>query len=369
MSTSVKLFESTQTGAPSLSGTAGNLISLLDAVLVNGYNLVALDSITRSGSVATASRAAGHGCREHDVVLHAGNTQAEYNGEFRIYDVTSTTYKFDVTGTPTTPGTGSPTSKIAPLGWTKQYSGTNKAVYLSSDPAATAMLLRVDDATAKYAATKGYESMTDVDTGSGMFSMATSCWYKSSTADATLRNWMVVGDAKFFYLLSSWDTSNNYAGYYFGDINSYKSGDAFHCVLNSDLITTAGSMISGSQNYFLYYGVEEGHILARAHSQLSGQVKFAVDANPVASFPVYPNPVDNGLLLSVVHLREQTSNAVRGVMPGMYRPLHTVASMPSHGTVIDNIPAAPGKRFFMAAATDISGQASRVIFDATGPWR
>src|SRR3569623_439796 len=199
-----KLFERTQTGAPALSGSAGNLISLLDAVLVNGFNLKSVASITRSGSTATATVSAGHGFRENDVVLQAGAGQTEYNGEFRIFNVPSTTYQFPVTGSPTTPATGTITAKIAPAGWTQSFTGTNKAAYKSADVTATGCLLRVDDSTAKYASVAGYESMTDIDTGSGAFADTISVINKSSTADAATRPWMLVCDGLAFYLLVAW---------------------------------------------------------------------------------------------------------------------------------------------------------------------
>lgn len=49
--TEVFLLRSTDTGAPTLNGTAGSLIALLDACLVNGYNSKTV-TITRTGTTA-----------------------------------------------------------------------------------------------------------------------------------------------------------------------------------------------------------------------------------------------------------------------------------------------------------------------------
>jgi len=53
--TSVVYFDSTMTGAPALSGTAGTLIGLLDACLQDGFGGVTLDSLVVASNVATAT--------------------------------------------------------------------------------------------------------------------------------------------------------------------------------------------------------------------------------------------------------------------------------------------------------------------------
>ena len=62
--TEVKVFQNitgTDAGVPQLSGTAGALITVLDACLVNGYGSVTLDSITVTSNVATCTKSTGHG--------------------------------------------------------------------------------------------------------------------------------------------------------------------------------------------------------------------------------------------------------------------------------------------------------------------
>ena len=366
----VKLFESSQTGAPALSGSAGNLISLLDAVLVNGFNLKSVASITRSGSTATATVSAGHGFRENDVVLQAGAGQTEYNGEFRIFNVTSTTYQFTVTGSPATPATGTITAKIAPAGWTKSFSGTNKAAYKSADVTATGCLLRVDDSTAKYASVAGYESMTDIDTGSGAFADTISVINKSSTADAATRPWMLVCDGLAFYLLVAWRSGiPNYEAYFYGDVVSYKAGDAYNCVLIA--CTTTSSSDVGQGNYFFRFdATTSGKRIARAYSQLGGAVAVWQAAFGAGlSLPTYPSPVDNGANLTNIYVAEGSQLLLRGQYPGWYLPIHAQSALPAHGTVITDIPSAPGRRFMVAITVDVNANAQRSVFDLTGPWR
>lgn len=367
MSTAVKLFESTQVGAPSLSGTAGNLISLLDACLVNGFNLQTLDSITRVGATATASRAAGANLREHDVVLHAGAAQSEYNGEFRIFNVTSTSYDFTVTGTPATPATGTITSKIAPLGWTKAFGGTNKAAYRSADVTGTQLYLRVDDSNAKYAIAEGYETMTDVDTGTGKFADSTSLWHKSNTADAALKSWTLHGDAAAFYLFTAWGTNSQYEGYFFGDLVSFKSVDAYHCALIANNNTIPSNTGYGNQ-FSDRSGSTSGKRLARDYSQIGGAVVFSSRSFGYSfSLPIYPSAVDNGMHLTPVYV-QGANNHMRGIMPGLFHPVHIYTTLPAHGVIIDNVPDAPGKRFFTQSAGQTAVEYKYAI-DITGPWR
>src|SRR5574338_427743 len=145
MTLPVKYFHGQMTGAPVLSGTAGSRIAVLDACLINGFEV-------------------------NQVVLVAGATggAAALNGEWCVTAVSSTWIQFACPGIGDQTATGTITVKAAPSGsWSKVFSGTNKAAYKSTDPAATGCLLRVDDTSAQYAVVRGYETMTDVDTGSG----------------------------------------------------------------------------------------------------------------------------------------------------------------------------------------------------------
>ena len=56
----IKYFSSTHANTPTIGNSWGDLTGLLDALLVNGYSLKTIASITRSGSTATATVSAGH---------------------------------------------------------------------------------------------------------------------------------------------------------------------------------------------------------------------------------------------------------------------------------------------------------------------
>lgn len=66
-------------------------------------------TITRAGSTATVSHTA-HGMVNEQYVLIAGANETEYNGTHQIFNVTTNSYDFNVSGTPATPATGTITA-------------------------------------------------------------------------------------------------------------------------------------------------------------------------------------------------------------------------------------------------------------------
>ncbi len=170
MTLPVKHFHSNMQGAPQLSNDWGCMTALLDACLVTGFNTKAISGITRVGTVATASIAAGHLYEVGQVLAVSGADQAAYNGEVCVLSVTSTTFTYAVTGSPVTPATGASLSvKVAPLGWEIAFTGTNKRAYRSPNILSSRPYLRVDDgldpvwttAYAKYAKVTMAQGMTD----------------------------------------------------------------------------------------------------------------------------------------------------------------------------------------------------------------
>ncbi len=365
MSYPVKWYDSSQIGSPTLAGSAGSLIALLDACLVNGFNLRSIEQITFAALVATAKVSAGHGYREGDILLIQGADDPLFNGEHKIRNVTATTFDYDLASIPSRNPAGTLTAKIASLAWEKTYTATNLAAYRASDPAATRLFLRVDDTAARYAIVTGYETMTDASTGSGRFPLSGDIyWEKSNSADTTIRKWTLVGDGRAFYLFAAFHNgySSGYAGYFFGDINSYKAGDAYHCGLLGNY--SQPSSFPGHYNYFNYFSQNNAKVLARSFNQIGGAVAFTQLS---LSLTVnYPSPVDNGLLLAPIYVIE--NNVMRGDMPGLLSPLHPGSTMPDHGAIINDIPDYPGRDFLIAVAMT-STTYSRIVVDLTGPWR
>ena len=191
--TTVKFFDSTMVGAPVLNGLAGTMLNVLDACLVNGWGSATITSLTIASEVATV-QATGHPFRPHMVTSISGSTisGAPINGEFKVLTTTANSYTFSVPGRSDQTATGVISHKVAPCGWTRPYSGTNKAVYRNDTVNGTGSYLLMDDATTISAAGYGYESMSDVSTGIGQFPrsdvQSTTRWTKASAADGSSWN-------------------------------------------------------------------------------------------------------------------------------------------------------------------------------------
>lgn len=370
--TSVKYFDSTMSGAPALSGTAGTLIAVLDACLVNGFGSVTLNSLVVASNVATGTVSAGHNLAmvgaTGPVVTIAGATPSGLNGEWRIASVPgSTTFTFATTGISDQTATGTITAKRSPAGWTKAYSGTNKAAYSRTALGATAMLLRIDDSPALYPTLVMYETMSDVDTGSGP-APTSGTYYtaKSSAASTATRRWRIYADARTAYVYIDSANDGNYnSGFAFGDIISYKAADAYHCML---IAHPTASIYSA---YQVYLGSTNGSLIARSHSQTGGAVSQLRYSHYLPTSGggmgrngnAYPAAVDNGFHAWPVELWE-SATVIRGLMPGIWCPVHN--QNPPDATIIESIPQLSGRTIFIQQGTN---QNYRAAHDITGPWQ
>lgn len=390
----IKVYRSQDLGAPVLSGQIGQFITFLDAILVNGYNSVSVSSLTRSGSTATATCAAPHGLSTGDVVLVAGAGQTDYNVEAVVTVVSGTVFTYDVANAPTSPATGTITAKRAPLGYTKVFTGTNKAAYRANDPYGLRHFLRVQDDGGSAGGNRecrlwGYEAMTDVDTGTGPYPTAgqsSNGYYqmKSSSTDATQRPWCLVGDGKIFYLFvdyggaaaSGLSSSGTFYGTVFGDILSYKAGDAYASVLAA--CTTANSTTSPSQ------GLSEQRTAIGSPAGFSSSISIARDftavlgsryvglmasglssAMGVTAYITYPHQIDNGFYINPVQVTQGPPAIIRGRMPGLYESMHGRAL--NNGDIVENVQGLMGRKFMMMYVNS-SSQGGHVMVDITGPW-
>lgn len=244
----------------------------------------------------------------------------------------------------------------SPLGWTKAFSGTNKAAYRNDAATGTGTYLRVQDDQAGYgrAYVTGYEAMTTVDAGTGPFPSATQIyagWGKSNTADATARPWVVIGDQYRFYLfVQTGENSSDWASAYFGDIFSYKAADAYRALLASRYTTSGISSMAYYTDYLAFidgpssanYAGRANTSMPRDHAGIAGPKScgFHTDnfkatagsaainsssfyAGAPANGLAYPNGVNNGLILAPIWVHHSSPNVVRGHMPGLWAPMHS----------------------------------------------
>ncbi|WP_235491830.1 hypothetical protein [Paracidovorax avenae] len=271
---SVKYFNNAMAGAPQVSNAWGDLVNMLDAVLVNGFNLKAIDRLSFADGHATATITTGHSYLKDQVVLIEGANETAYNGQFRIVSVTATTFSYAVNGTPASPATTatSLSAKVAPLGWEIAFSTTHKRAYCSIHPQSPGNLLLIDDSLkgasygttwAKWANVGIVEDMADIGTIVGaqapfdpskpqqnwtQWEANQWGWHKWYHAQQSgyenygdggggNRNWVLVGDDRLFFLFLTNAAGYNWYGrnfYCFGDLESFKPGDRYHTVLCAD---------------------------------------------------------------------------------------------------------------------------------------
>jgi hypothetical protein len=273
------LYRSDDAGAPVLTGQAGSLVALLDAVLVNGYG-----------------------------------------------------------------------SK-SPAGWTKAFTGTNKAAFRMGAGRLQGYVRIVDDASsaagAKEAMISLYESMSGVDSGTDTVIGATGNDFpirKSDTADGVVRPWLCVADARTFILClcaNSASLSVSVSTTYVGEFFSFVPNDNFNfCIIarsgkNSVLYnSTVERMVICSQGTSTNSAA--GHYLARDAAGIFKQINFAKiapfagNSGSMGGHYNFPNPADGGCVLAPLYIRENSpadTYTLRGRLRGIYASGHTTAAM------------------------------------------
>lgn len=376
----VRLYRSTDAGATSVTGAAGGLVAVLDAVLVNGYNSATV-TITRSGTTATVTHTA-HGYGVSDPaqarrVVFSGAGQSEYNIEATITVVDANTYTYQVSGSPATPATGTITSKRAPLGWTIAFTGTNKRAYRA--PSGNRYYLRIDDSGTSQARAVGYESMTDVDTGTNAFPTAAQLsggmyFPKSTTADSTVRPWVLVGDEKRFFIDVSVTTTAGFTDgvpFHFGDFKPLAASDAFATAIGGGITATSAPAVTAmccsrapstsvAPGNTVYLARAYTQVLAGATTgamiwpfvgiQASGGTVWVPGGNNGPSFPGYAGQLYLGKTY-ILDGSAVSAAIVRGTMPGVWMPSHSTTNL-THGQIIQGTGDQSTKTFYAAFITN-----------------
>jgi hypothetical protein len=396
VSNKVKWMHSGMTGAPVLTNNWGSLTALLDALLVNGFHLKPVSSLTRDGATATAVVGSAHGYLVDQVVRIEGCEEPEYNGEFTITAITQTSIQFAVPGEPASPATTvlGISAKIAPLGFEIAFNGENKRAYRTPNPLSNRPFLRVDDSLpegytttwAKFGRVTLAEDMVDIDTFVGArapFDPAAPTRNELPSGDngAGARSWVLVGDDRAFFLAcaSGWGGDRRVL-YTFTDFDSYKPGDNYASLLTaSDRYQTVGAWpvsYPAEECYSTHSLHTTGKICMRDYTQVGGNVRLGLfslnDGNNQnvsgrsASIP-FPNGPDYGLILHPIYLRE-SSGHLRGILPGMYW-IHQNQPY-AHLTLIDQVLGYPERKFLIVTLDYAhEGNTSGFAFDITGPWR
>lgn len=303
------IYTSADGSAPTLNGTAGSLVALLDAILVNGYG---------------AKSAAG---------------------------------------------------------WTKPYSSSNYGAYKQGSGGLD-NLLWVNDSNTQMARVVGYQTMSDILTGTGPYptdAQFSGGLYvrKSITANSTARPWLCFATSTTFYLFV-FGGSSSYGQYGggdahlgFGTIESVTPADANagFIIAATDTSTTSTTISSYRSPIPVYSGAAiAGHYMAGSYSQAAGAIACYKRANSIygqaysgASAAPFPDPATGGLHLSTITMMEGTY-VTRGRLPGLWGIGHYYTSFAHLDTFSGN--STLSGRDFMIVLT--SGYALAV--ETNGGW-
>lgn len=303
----VRIYRSSDASAPSLSGSVGSLIALLDACLVNGYGSQTAAGWTKAFS--TTNKAA---------------------------------YKQNLTG-----------------------ANNSSGMYLYVDDTGPGA------GGAREARTCGFETMSAITpTGTGQFptsaqsliGVGTLIIRKSTTADATTRAWTLVANGQTIYLSIETGDQVQPLGsmiFVFGDFKSYKASDQYAvCIIGRavenqasaqyDPFQIVGGGVSGA---FSLNSKTYGHFVARTWTAAGGSLQVSKTAdwgklganvnggwtndattncNTVqtitsgrnnSSMPLMtPNGPDSALIVSPFYIAH--NYALRGYLPGLWFLLH-----------------------------------------------
>lgn len=403
--TSVKHFRNDMVNAPVLSGTAGALIALLDAVLVNGFDLKTASSLTVAGGVATLAFSGAHSAMVDSVIVVSGAAPAALNGEQKVTAIAGGVVRF-ATAVADQSAAGTIAFKLAPLGWSKIFGAGNFAAYKSNDVAATGMVLRVDDTGTTSARVVGYESMSDINNGIGPFptpvqSAGGAYWMKSSVANGTRVGWTLIGDSRFFALHASIYMGNatpTYDSYLigitsaFGDAVSLRpGGDPYCCELTGKLAVETtnnpsnGSVDSGAVPYNWFprsYTTFGGSTASYSYPYVGtrGGGASGMDSSAAGgSLGAAPNPIDGSLRLSKRFFTAvgNSNVAPRADVPGLYTiPQFSILDILTHRKPEAGVGPLLGRNLLplvvssgsLATLPDASNSGA-VLWDITGPWR
>lgn len=318
----VTVYKSTDASAPALNGTAGSLITVLDAVLVNGY----------TGKTA------------------AGWTKPYSGTNLAVY---------------------------------KYGAGPMEFLRVDDSAAGTwaggreAYLRGYEDMTAISTGTGPFPTTSQLSVGT--------FFHKSGKADATAVPWVAIADNRTLYFFAYTGVYAGWHGFAFGEFYSVKgSGDAYRSILicrASQETVGSGNAAFAIPNSATEYleqlvGITSnitGHYVPRTWDELQSATlvgkhgNAAHSASVLAGVLAYPNNTDNAVYLSQVWLHDGTTNPIiRGRLRGFWHLLHPVGVKINDGDTWSGTGALAGKTFMAIKPTSMG--TGTFVIETSNTW-
>ncbi|WP_156961937.1 hypothetical protein [Cobetia amphilecti] len=369
----VKWFSSDMGGSPNGSDEPGELIELLKACLMTGFNVTPVNALTYDSGAneARAELGAGHGFLKHQVISISGADQAGFNGEFRITDVGTTWVAFSPDSNPGSESASGDLIEIkaAPIGgWevVAEDADRNRIVLASTNERSNGLCLHVQndnwnesvhDNARYYYRTSNPQPGARVKIVSNVVSVddyelsETARWPIGWSNSSEGREWSLIGDDRLFYLTTRHAWGNGRSTMCYGEFDSNIAGDAFGTVIVGTNYSSSISWNRGDYSNhieFASYGITSQHYIARPYHQMPSDEKamwkkMGIGFASGIMFD-YPNPADYGLYVhngpTLVMEISDDKSILRGVLPGLIQPLQTPLAY--HKSVLDDLPGLEG---------------------------
>lgn len=312
-------FHSDMAGAPTNTNAAGSTLEIIRSCLVTGFNVRSVLSANVASGVMTLNYAAPHGYE--DKVWTRLDGAAGGSIVCRAIVTGASALTILAPGFVDGAVAGTLSTRVAPADWEEAFTGTNVGVFRSKvvGPGSTRFFYRVSDTvTGGSARIRGFESMTDANTGIGPFPAIDGTQGSSIVrADSSIvRHWALMGDGRTVYVAMGRSTPETWC-VHFGDEAPLGLADLFCASIG------AGSgVLSQASN----------SIQRPRQSSGVGAVQIATKTTPFgtsgASGRTYPSPVDGGMVfirpimgLDGTSISSAMRSVLRGLMHCSARPM------------------------------------------------
>lgn len=262
-------------------------------------------------------------------------------------------------------------------GWTKAYTGTNKAAYRNDSTIGSGCYVRVDDAapvTAAEARIRAYRTMSDVNTGTGPVPTVAqtsggAVIRKAESTGTTPSYWILIADECTAYLSVHTTTTENWSTFaWFGDYISFVAGSGLNygCSARSrDDYVNATIDLMGSLPYNQTTGtIYCGAMAAGSPTSLAGGFSLA-GATSGWNLLANPAPITGDVLFE--SSRIFASSSIVGRLRGLYIPLCSCAGY-SNGYTLTGITGGSGTSVLTILRGKPFGIVSGVAVESNDPW-
>lgn len=277
-------------------------------------------------------------------------------------------------------------------GWSEAFSGTNISVLRPG--LGNRHYFQIEDTFGDAISLKGYLTMSDANTGTGPFPSSTTVYYtkKSSAADATPREWIVVADEKTVWFVSQYNTNTSWLSAQMCSFGEFNKFNPAWPALNSYIIggpasntaPTDGpfkvSMNAGSpSNNHVTSMTINGHLNTTAlssrrkvglnYSRIEGQYSGFLSAHTSTATP---SLATGGLLTTPIAIFSTSTDVansgeyytllgtLRGVREFLHnRPLNNMDTINGSGDLA-------GKNF--VAVNGGNAQTGQILFETSDTW-